>query len=129
MRAIMFIVFSILLALCIMPFHINAMSGEEAPSAKAETGIILKTDDKSINKGKEIFDSKCGFCHQTNSTKKGVGPGLKGIMKGDKTLVSNKPSTPENIIDQLKNPYQNMPSFSSLSEEDILNVIAYLNTL
>ena len=77
----------------------------------------------------KIFDTKCFFCHKANSTEKGVGPGLKGIMKGDKILVSKKPATPENIVDQLKKPYQNMPSFSSLSEEDIMNVISYLNTL
>ncbi len=129
MRTVMFIVVSTLMAVFIMPLHINAMSDKEVSPSKAETGIMVKTDDESIGKGKEIFDSKCFFCHDANSTKKGVGPGLKGILKGDKTFVSNKPATPKNIVDQLKNPYKTMPSFSSLSEEDILNIIAYLNTL
>jgi mono/diheme cytochrome c family protein len=105
------------------------MSEKEAPSVKAETGIIVNTDDESIAQGKKIFDAKCFFCHKANSTKKGVGPGLKGILKGDKFPVSKMPATPENIAKQLRTPYKSMPSFSSLSEEDILNITAYLNTL
>lgn len=129
MRTIMFIALAVLTVVFIMPLNINAMSDKEAPSAKAESGIMIKTDDESIGKGKEIFDSKCYYCHKTNSTKKGVGPGLKGILKGDKTLVSDMAATPENIAKQIRTPYKSMPAFSSLSEEDILNIIAYLNTL
>ena len=129
MRTIMFIALAVLAVVFIMPLNINAMSDKEAPSAKAESGTMIKTDDESIGKGKEIFDSKCYYCHKTNSTKKGVGPGLKGILKGDKTLVSDMAATPENIAKQLRTPYKSMPAFSSLSEEDILNIIAYLNTL
>ena len=116
-----------------MSVNMYALSGQEEKPAQSDNGkdtvFTVMTDDESIALGKKLFDAKCGFCHKTNSTEKTVGPGLKGIMKGDKVLVSKKPATPKNIVDQLKNPYRNMPSFTSLSEEDILNVIAYLNTL
>ena len=133
MRALQLIVLSALTAVFVISMNIAAFSGQEAKPAQAddgkETEIMVKTDDENIALGKKLFDGKCGFCHKTNSTEKTIGPGLKGIMKGDKVLVSNKPATPANIVDQLKNPYKNMPSFTSLSEEEILNVIAYLNTL
>jgi cytochrome c2 len=129
MRTVMFFFLSTLLAVFVIPLHTNAMSEKEASTAKAETGIIVKTDDESIGKGKEIFDLKCYFCHDANSTKKSVGPGLKGILKLEKFPVSEIPATPENIARQLRTPYNAMPSFSYLTEDDILNIIAYLNTL
>lgn len=133
MYILKFIVLIALTAVCIMPLHINAMSDKKMSATKAEavqdTGIMLRTDDESIGTGKEIFDSKCYFCHDARSTKKGVGPGMKGILKVDKFPVSEMAATPENVVKQLRTPYKSMPSFSSLSDEDILNIIAYLNTL
>jgi cytochrome c2 len=123
-------VFSVFLVYSI---NTAAMSGQEQPAEEGkktgESMVMVKTDDESIALGKKLFDGKCGFCHKINSTEKTIGPGLKGIMKGDKVLVSKKPATPENIVDQLKDPYQKMPPFTSLSDEDVLNIIAYLNTL
>ncbi len=43
--------------------------------------------------------------------------------------VSKKTPTPGNIANQIKNPIKEMPSSSYFSEEDIENIIAYLNTL
>jgi len=91
--------------------------------------MVIKTDQESINKGKELYESKCYFCHDAYSTKWGVGPGHKGILKNPLLPASGKPATPENIVNQLRNPYKDMPSFSYLSDEDIQNIIAFLNTL
>lgn len=91
--------------------------------------LIVRTDTESIEKGRELYDSKCYFCHDAFSTKWGVGPGLKGILKNRALPVSKKPATPESVARQIRNPYKDMPSFSYLSDEDILNLIAYLNTL
>ncbi|NWF51772.1 MAG: cytochrome c [Nitrospirae bacterium] len=94
-----------------------------------EKRFYVKNDTESIVKGKELYESKCSFCHETSSTKWGVGPGHKGILKNPLLPVSKKPATPENVANQIRNPYKDMPSFSYLSDEDILNLIAYLNTL
>ena len=118
MRTVMFFFLSTLLAVFAIPLHTNAMSEKEASTAKAEAGIIVKTDDESIVKGKEIFDSKCYFCHDAKSTKKGVGPGLKGILKVEKFPVSEMSATPENIARQLRTPYKAMPSFSKFLKFD-----------
>ncbi|MEW6418126.1 MAG: cytochrome c [Nitrospirota bacterium] len=58
-----------------------------------------------------------------------MGPGHKGILKNPLLPVSKKPATPENIVHQLKKPYKDMPSFSYLSDTEVQNIIAYLNTL
>lgn len=98
-------------------------------SEKEISKISLRTDNLSIKKGKELYESKCYFCHEALSTDWGVGPGHKGILKNPLLPVSKKPATPENIANQLIKPYKDMPSFSYLSEEEVLNLIAYLNTL
>lgn len=101
----------------------------EEKNAQTTPGIVVRTDSQSIRKGKELYESKCYFCHDAYSNKAGVGPGHKGILKNPLLPVSKKPATPDNIANQLRNPYKDMPSFSYLSREDILNIIAFLNTL
>ena len=96
---------------------------------KEEVKIVLKTDPESIRKGKELYGSKCYFCHDAYSTKREVGPGHKGILKNPLLPVSKKPATLENVANQIRNPYKDMPSFSYLLDEDVENIVAFLNTL
>jgi cytochrome c2 len=107
--------------------------GKDVPVKKIEkvenSKIVLKTDSESILKGKKLYETKCYFCHDAFSTKWGVGPGHKGILKNPLLPVSKKPATPENIANQIRKPYRDMPSFSYLSDEDVQNIIAFLNTL
>ncbi|MBE0425760.1 MAG: cytochrome c [Nitrospirae bacterium] len=102
---------------------------EEKKEAPEGAGIIVKTDPENIKKGKELYESKCFFCHDPHSTKTILGPGHKGILKNPLLPVSRKPATPESIVAQVKNPYKDMPSFAYLSDDDLLNIIAFLNTL
>jgi hypothetical protein len=102
---------------------------EEKRGLSKEAMIIVKTDMESIKKGRELYDSKCSFCHDPYGTEKIVGPGHKGILKNPFLPASKKPSTPENIANQIRNPYRDMPSFSYLSNEQISDIIAFLNTL
>ena len=91
--------------------------------------IKIKTDPASISKGKKLFDSKCIFCHDTQSNNTIVGPGLKGVLKKENLPVSKRPATSENIRNQLREPFNKMPPFNSLTEEDMGDIIAFLNTL
>lgn len=104
--------------------------GERKKDALQEViKVVIKTDPGSIAKGRELYESKCIFCHDPYSTRKKFGPGHQGILKNPLLPASGKPATPENIINQLRNPFRNMPSFSQLPEKDVLNIIAFLNTL
>lgn len=94
-----------------------------------EKKFLLRTDPESIARGEKIYKSECTVCHNPFSIEWYFGPGHKGIMKNPLLPVSKKPSTPENIVNQLRNPYKDMPPFTNLTDEDILNLIAYLNTL
>jgi mono/diheme cytochrome c family protein len=109
--------------------------GLDLPAKKAKEmkrgplKVTVKTDPESIGKGKELYEAKCTFCHDPYSDKTAVGPGHKGLLKNPTLQASQKPATPENVVEQLLNPYQLMPSFAYLSDEDILSLIAFLNTL
>ena len=91
------------------------------PSLGARTG--------NIEKGEELFASKCSFCHHTDRKDEKVGPGLKGIFKEKLLPASKKAVTRENIRNQIKNPLANMPAFPELSKQDIQDIIAYLRVL
>ena len=79
-------------------------------------------------KGKEVFDVKCSVCHNTDSTEKKIGPGLKGIKDGK--LPSSKDATYENVLENINNGGGGMPAFEKLlSDEEKANVIAYVLTL
>jgi len=90
---------------------------------------LIKSDYESIARGRNSFDSKCRFCHDAYSTETLAGPGMKGILKKERLPFSNRPSTPENIIRQLKKPVGRMPAFEYLSEEETSDILAFLYTL
>jgi len=90
----------------------------------------IKTDpDIIIIRGKKLFDAKCVFCHDAHSNTTVVGPGLKGVLKNPTLPISKRPATPENIRKQLREPFNKMPPFSNLTEEEVEDIIAFLNTL
>jgi mono/diheme cytochrome c family protein len=88
----------------------------------------VRTDRESIEAGERLFNTHCSACHRTDSEARLIGPGLKGILKRKKLPESGVPATPENIISVMKNPLNIMPSFGHLSEDEMLDIVAYLNT-
>jgi len=109
---------------------VEGKKGEARQEAAGKEGKwAVRTDADSICKGKELYDSKCYFCHDAYSNKTGVGPGHKGILKNQQLPVSKKPATPENIASQILRPYKDMPAFSYMSDEQVQNITAFLNTL
>lgn len=102
---------------------------ELKPSEKPEEPIRVSSDPEDIKQGKELYESECTLCHDPNSRETIVGPGHKGLLKRDKLPVSGRPATAENIVRQLRTPYNRMPSFDYLSDEEMKDLLAYLNTL
>jgi len=83
-----------------------------------------------VQKGARLYSDNCVSCHEFLSTEIKLGPGMKGILKNPTLPSSNKPATPESIIDQLTNPYKMMPSFKDKLSQDQMNaIIEYLKTL
>ena len=83
----------------------------------------------NAEKGAALFKSKCLSCHYADKEENKQGPGLKNILKKERLPFSKRPANVENIKKQLKTPFLAMPSFVSLSEQEIADLIAYLKTL
>jgi uncharacterized membrane protein len=86
-------------------------------------------DDARVQAGVDLFAESCAMCHFTDSTETKVGPGLKGLFQREALPVSQKPVTAEAVADQLKTPFENMPAFPDLTDEEIASLVAYLRTL
>jgi len=92
-------------------------------------GTVIRSDRLSIERGRALFASRCAACHDPESTRTITGPGLKGLLKKPALPVSGHPPTAESIRFQLRQPLGSMPSFAYLSDEEMSDLIAYLNTL
>ncbi|MGH7738146.1 MAG: cytochrome c oxidase subunit II [Candidatus Tyrphobacter sp.] len=92
----------------------------------------------NVAAGKALFSQKCSACHALAPfNQRIVGPGLLGVLH-DPThpnLVDGDPATTANAAKILQNGYTgsigHMPNQAQngLSNTDIANVVAYLNTL
>ena len=85
-------------------------------------------------KGKVVFQDRCEMCHDPNSEDAKVGPGLKGLYQMPPHKMADgtehKKHTAAIIRDQIVKGSQTMPPMGdSLSEAEIDDVLAYLQTL
>lgn len=79
--------------------------------------------------GAGIFQQNCSACHFTDKTANKVGPGLKGVFKRDKFSATGQPVSEENFRKQLLTPFDKMPPFGYLTEEQMAALVAYVKTL
>lgn len=84
---------------------------------------------KVIERGAEVFEKYCAFCHDSGSTETKLGPGLMGVLKAEALPESGRPATAENILSTLENPIGTMPAFTQLTEEELHALIAFLETI
>jgi len=107
-----------------------------APPATGGGAVALQGGNAAA--GKTLFDQKCTACHKLapfNETL--VGPGLQGVLHDPShpNLVNGQPATPENVAAVLQNGYTGsmgtMPNATAngLSQQDIANLVAFLDTL
>jgi mono/diheme cytochrome c family protein len=104
------------------------MAAGEIPPPE-EAVFVLRIDPESIGRGRELYEEKCSFCHYPDSHEALTGPGHKGILKNPHLPASGRSATPENILRQLRDPLERMPSFAYLSDDEAADIIAFLNTL
>ena len=97
------------------------------------TNVELGADiDKALaEKGKEIFESKCTACHNTDETRK-VGPGLAGVTERRKPeWVMNMVLNPEKMVQEdptakeLLAEYLAPMANQNLTEEEARAVLEY----
>jgi len=117
-----FVIFSISAGFFFLRTLCAKTTASEAPASQT----IIAGDPE---KGALLFNRMCGFCHYADREESKQGPGLKNILKKEKLPASGRPATIENIKKQLKTPFIAMPSFSALTEQEIADLLAYLEKL
>jgi mono/diheme cytochrome c family protein len=83
----------------------------------------------NAERGRGLYDARCGSCHHADSEDAMFGPGFKGLLKKETLPSSGRPATAANIIKQLKTPVGVMPPFTRLSDNEVADLVAYLETL
>ncbi|MFO8085935.1 MAG: cytochrome c [Desulfobacterales bacterium] len=113
------IIFSVLTVVIILSVFRNIQSRS-----------IEAAGDSQEGRGEVVFAQNCSNCHYSDSRKTKIGPGFSGLFDREKLPVSRKPVSEDNVRRQFFDPYKNMPPMSKdLSEQQIVDVIAYLKTL
>lgn len=88
----------------------------------------LNAADGNVEAGKDLFETKCSVCHNTDSKEKKIGPGLQGVKDGK--LPSGKDTTHENVMENLNKGGGGMPAFEKLlTDEEKADVVVYVLTL
>ena len=98
----------------------GAVKVAEAPTKAAAGDIVM---------GGAVYEKYCAFCHHSGSTDPKLGPGLAGVLKAETLPVSGRPATVENVLSTLREPIGTMPAFTKLTEEEIEDLIAFLETI
>lgn len=111
-----------LLALALGFFGGDLVYGTKAETADARLGALAA-------KGAFIFEANCAKCHYVDKTETKIGPGLKGLFSRDSMPLSGRTVSDAEIRHQFKAPFDKMPPFPRLTEEEIKALIAYLKTL
>src|SRR6202040_1463506 len=108
----------------------GAVFAQDTPPAKKQTKKSANGDSAAVERGKEIFDKKCGICHYADNDQKKIGPGLKGLNKRGTFTVNNNKVTDENLKTWIENGDTLMPPFKDvLDPAQIKDVVAYVKTL
>ncbi len=74
--------------------------------------------------GEELFSQSCASCHEVDSRNQFVGPGLKGYY------TEHYPSPDDAaVLELMVRGKGTMPGFSSFTDTELADLIAYLKTL
>jgi mono/diheme cytochrome c family protein len=92
------------------------------PPSKAES---LWTPEEA--RGAVVYRAKCARCHYPTTTRPLNGPGLQALTKV-KAMPSGAPPTDERIIAVILRGRNMMPA-TSLTDEQLSDLLAYLHTL
>ena len=116
----------------------GAQEAKEKADTDSKTAVIQESGANQekkgdFTKGKELFQTHCVVCHDAGSEKVRIGPGLKGLFKKpphEHTSGKKHAHNVASVREQIKKGSGEMPAMeSALSEKDIDDLIAYLQTL
>jgi mono/diheme cytochrome c family protein len=97
-----------------------SLAGADEEKAKRPVG--------DVERGKGVFFSVCGECHEAYSREEKVGPGLAGIKNGQ--LPTGRKATHDRLLDVVNDGPAEMPKLKDrLTEQEKEDVVAFVLTL
>lgn len=106
---------------------VSVLTGCDVERRRSDAELGLNSQQSS---GRKIYDNDCDRCHRPYSTKGKKGPGLKGIFQHPYLSLSGLPANDDRVADIIRTGRPDMPGFSqTLSQQDVLDLLAYLHTL
>ena len=124
-RSIGFYTVSILLVIGLGYFGGELVYGKNEPGTESGNQNLSALAEE----GASVFNQNCAGCHFADRAETKVGPGLKALYQKENMAVSGWNVTDDNVRRQIRTPYDNMPAFPDLTDQEIRAVIAYLRTL
>ncbi len=104
-------------------------AGVLGQSAAKNAAAQKSAAENPVAHGKKIYDLQCEICHYPSSTKKKLGPGLKGLYKRG-TFANGKKVDDENLRVWIEHGGKDMPGFKdTLNAAEIRDLIAYIKAL
>jgi cytochrome c len=82
-----------------------------------------------VAQGHQIFQDNCSPCHHPDSTKRKIGPGLKGLFQRQLTPARRVPVTEANIKKQIQQGGEVMPPYDHIFGDTLNALIGYLKSL
>lgn len=118
-------IFLALIALSMtLMFLLAACEKPERLRSNAELGL-----NQQQIRGREIYDLRCGACHEPYRKKDLNGPSMVGVFKKP-YLPSGMRASDDRVSDVIMMGKTNMPAFNSvLSQEQLQDLLAYMHTL
>ena len=104
-------------------------------NTEAQTINDYPEDKKTIDEGKALFTQNCSSCH--SFSQRGIGPDLSGVtnvvsksmlvrfIRNSQSVIESGNPRGIKLLQEYKVP---MPSFETLSDDQMLSVLAYINT-
>lgn len=123
-----------ILVLCLICFGLVSglgyFGGELVYGSRSKATLNQETPEAgNLSAGRALFEQKCAFCHYSDSNDTKVGPGLKGLFQRRTLPTSDWPLTEDNVRRQIVTPYETMPAFPDLTEEEMQALMDYLKSL
>jgi mono/diheme cytochrome c family protein len=100
-----------------------------------KTSYLIPTDSLSIARGQLLFNQNCSGCHGFNQD--GIGPNLSGVTETDSiNWLKQFIRAPKSLIEsgdehakKISGAYHTlMPSFTDMKDEEMDQLIAFLNS-
>ncbi|UII25025.1 cytochrome c [Fulvivirga maritima] len=128
-----------ILILTLLAFNINLQAQKsEVPETinyyKAQTDATIPTDKEAVVHGQKLFSDQCAECHEFSRQKTGPSlssvtdrrplPWLFDFIESSQTVIGQGDEYAQFLYKSYNNTV--MPDFRYLSEEDILDILAYI---